>query len=109
MPKKYKLYKIDYSNMCGGGNGNDINLYLFKADWCGHCKHFKPIWENLQNFNSNINYITYDADIDKNEIKKYKIDGYPTLILVVNNNATEYQGPRTQKAIEHFLQKYIKV
>ncbi len=40
-----------------------INIILTYADWCIHCKHFKPIYDKVEN------------EIKKNKVlKKYKID-----------------------------------
>ena len=33
--------------------GAKTEVYLFKADWCGHCQAFKPTWNKL---NENYGY-----------------------------------------------------
>jgi len=111
--KKYLKYKEKYLKlkkleqkmiMKGGGNKS---LALFKAEWCGHCRMFKNTWEDLKNENkANINFITYDSELNKKEIKKYGIQGFPTLILLNNDKAIEYVGPRNKEAIEEFINQY---
>ena len=110
--KKYLKYKAKYLslkkleqklNMKGGGNKT---LALFKAEWCGHCIGFKDTWNKLKDENKNINFVTYDSEINKEEIKKYKIEGFPSLILLSDKKAIEYVGPRNKEAIEEFINQY---
>ncbi len=108
---KYLKYKNKYeqlkktSNMAGGSNNK---LYLFKSETCGHCIRFKETWENLQSNNKyKIEYQTFDSKKNQDKMKDFKIDGYPTIMLISNNKAIEYTGERTQENIENFISKYI--
>lgn len=112
---KYLKYKSKYlklksleesqNNMIGGSNMNTI--YLFKAEWCGHCQGFKPTWEKLQNKLSNkINFVTYDSEKDSSLMEKYKIKGFPTLIMKVGDKAIEYVGSRDYESVKDFIVQY---
>jgi thiol-disulfide isomerase/thioredoxin len=114
----YKLKYIKYKNkylflkkkyLQTGGTTKKPELHLYKAQWCGHCKHFKPIWEQLENSNlkNKINFITFDSDADKNEIKENNITGFPTIMLKFKNKSIEYQGYRTANEIEKFINQHI--
>ena len=107
--KKYLKYKNKYLSLKndlknnqkgggGGGRGGDkINLMLFKAQWCGHCKSFQPIWNTISNntkLQSKFNFITYDSEKNSKDISKWNIKGYPTVLIDNNNDVTEYNGPR---------------
>jgi len=109
---KYLKYKMKYlelndSNyLVGGGNKKNL-LYLFKADWCGHCKNFKSTWNKLkEELNKDIEFITYDSNKDSNIIKEFNIQGYPTIILKKKNKAIEYMGNRNINDIKEFINKY---
>ena len=112
--KKYLKYKAKYLSLkkleqklnMKGGNEEKKTLALFKAEWCGHCIGFKETWNKLKDENKNINFVTYDAEKNKNEIKKYKIEGFPTLVLLTDDKAIEYVGPRNKDAIEEFVKQY---
>lgn len=105
--KKMKL--LNQNNLLiGGGKKDDIHtLYLFKSDGCGHCIGFKPTWEALKkDLGNNINFVTYDAINDKQKMRDYKIEGYPTLMLQANNKVIEYVGSRDLASLKDFIKQY---
>ena len=104
--KYLKLKKLEQNIIMKGGAPVNKTLTLFKAEWCGHCKSFKKTWNELKNDNSNIKFVTYDSDENKSEIEKYGIQGFPTLILLVDDKSIEYVGPRNKEAIEEFIKQY---
>jgi thiol-disulfide isomerase/thioredoxin len=100
--------KSCYCNKQSGGAGN-VDLYLFKAQWCGHCINFMPTWEKInKEFNNKINIKTFDVDnkADKSKFDEYQIQGFPTLILNNNNNKIEYNGLRDYESIKEFIHQY---
>lgn len=110
--EKYLKYKTKYLNLKSRstikqtGGGPKPEIYLFKATWCGHCKQFAPIWDALQNdtdLKSKYVFKTIDSDADKQTIKDWKIEGFPTIIKKDGNNAIEYVGDRTADAVKSFL------
>lgn len=92
------------NNFIGGGDKTQI--YLFKAEWCGHCRGFKPVWEKIRKeYNDKYEFITVDSDKDKNKIDEWKITGFPTIIKKTNNSAEEYVGPRDEESVVTFIKK----
>jgi thiol-disulfide isomerase/thioredoxin len=81
---------------------NKTKVYLFYADWCGHCKHYKPIFNEFKNKvinDKNIVIIEVNADDElpnKDTLyKKYDVDGFPTTIIEKNNNITKLVGKKS--------------
>ena len=84
----------------------DITLVLTKMTWCGHCKDFQEIFNNIESRIKNNKILkdkeivleTYDMEQKEAEFaKKYKdymskIDGYPTVFIFVKNNKNKMQG-----------------
>ena len=120
--EKYLKYKNKYLalkksarpqsnlNMKGGASGQSTTrpkIYLFKAEWCPHCRIFKPTWDQLQKKMKSVEFITLDSDANAREIKKFKIEGYPTIILMNGGKAIEYVGPRDEMGVENFINEYI--
>ncbi len=104
--EKYLALKNQYNqlkNMKGGGN--KINVILFKADWCGHCKNFKPTWEKVSKMYENkYNFIVYDADTQKKYFEEYKVDAFPTVLIKTDTNTISYDGDRSFDDFSNFLQ-----
>lgn len=87
------------------GGSNKKEIYLFKADWCGHCKAFKPVWEELEsNFKTKYSFKVYDADKNEKEIKEWQIGGFPTVIAKEGTKAIEYVGPRDYESLKNFFE-----
>jgi len=108
--EKYLKYKTKYLNLKNmssqKGGGEKTQIYLFKAEWCGHCKGFKPVWEKIKKeYESKYEFITIDSDKDKEKIEEWKISGFPTIIKKNNNSAEEYVGPRDEESVVKFIQK----
>ena len=71
-----------------------VTIVLVYADWCGHCKDFKPIFENAEKSPNRtaqtvkVNDVMFPqvTDIIKNKLnmnaKPMSVEGYPSVILV---------------------------
>ena len=104
---KYKNKYISLKNNMSGGTKSDIKVILFSADWCGHCKKFKPEWEKLKKKLSNkYTFINY-KDTDK-ETTEWKINGFPTIYIANKDHASQYYGERQVDAITEFITNFKK-
>ncbi len=107
--EKYLKYKTKYLNLKEGinqtGGGNKTQVILFKADWCGHCKTFKPIWDVVTKQYNNLEFIVYDADKDKDSLITYNIQGFPTVIVEKDGNRFEYNDERNANSFNNFLKE----
>jgi thiol-disulfide isomerase/thioredoxin len=74
---------------------------LIHADWCGHCQHYKPTWNDFEKTpgrTANIASIHYDMMEKVPAIANAKIQGYPSVIKVEpNGNIEEYKVPGSQE------------
>ena len=101
------LKKEKFSNMSGGGD--DLEVILFKAEWCPHCRNFIQDWESIQQSN-NLNFVTVD-DSNKELMKEYEskgisIQGYPTLFLGKNKEYFEFVGNSSKDNVENFIKTF---
>jgi protein disulfide-isomerase-like protein len=97
--------------------GHDRYVLLeFYADWCGHCKDFAPIYGDFAK------YVQYRPELvdklivakinspDNRRIeRRYKIQGYPTVLLVPPHSHTgiEFQHTRDMNTLVEFVEKHV--
>lgn len=82
-------------------------LIFTYADWCGHCKTFKPIWNQFkQKYGKVIDMREVNADKDASIIENLNVSGFPTVILL-NGKRIEMDGPRTMEGLESFVLKNL--
>ena len=109
----------DYSNLSVSDgmslDKNNVNMILFYAPWCGHCKTLMPNWDRLyekydkkQMNGKVINIVKIDCDANVEIAKQYDIQGYPTIkLLSVNNegalNLYDYDDERQLGKLEQFI------
>jgi thiol-disulfide isomerase/thioredoxin len=113
VPKK----SSDYSNVANANRRNpEIEIYLFWADWCPHCKKAKPDWVAFQQqYNGQIvngyeiKCTDVDCSSDQNAqvqtlLSQYKINSYPTVIGIKDSNQIGFDAKITKSSLDQFIQ-----
>lgn len=85
-------------------SGAGTLLYFYMPE-CGHCKKFNPEWEKLQSMVDEqraplkLNKIDGTEGSNKDLVSQHGVEGFPTIILEVGNQAHKYDGDRTASAV----------
>ena len=91
------------------GMADQKQIIFFHMNKCGHCIKFKPEWNKFKGKASELGVKTveYEAsDKSAEELrKKYKVTGYPTIVLVNGDNHKTFEGDRTADALEKFVKE----
>lgn len=100
-----------------GANFDDApiaELYLFKTDWCPHCKRAVPIFESLkQEYDHKlvnghrILFRVVDCEQEPKIADKFKIEGYPTIKLVKGDQVIEYDAKPEKEHLVQFMSTVI--
>lgn len=100
----------------GAGEQGDKNvqLFLFKVDWCPHCKKAKPIFDEVEKeLNGRqingytVSFKTVDCEAEPDMADKFKIEGYPTIKLVKDGQVIEYDAKPDKDKIMEFLKTVL--
>ena len=101
-----------------GNIGKEVEIMLFYTDWCPHCKTAKPEWEQVKaEYNgkqihgyriifTEVNCTNESTDVEK-MMNTYKIDGYPTIKLVKDNQIIDYDAKPTKATLTQFLNTVV--
>jgi len=89
-------------------NDKNAQIYLFKVDWCPHCKTAKPVFDEVEKeLNGRpingytVSFKTVDCESEPDMADKFKVEGYPTIKLIKNGEVIEYDAkPEKDKIIE---------
>jgi thiol-disulfide isomerase/thioredoxin len=111
------LMKKHYAKKETFNQDSTYSLRFFKADWCGHCKRFKPIWDEFVNDchatnpYPNLTLVEYDIDHPDSKpfVDKYNVRGFPHIVLTNDTNENEivFKSNRTKEGLEQFIRESI--
>ena len=103
----YLIYTIWFNKKETYPNSNKKTFLFFYTDWCSYCSRYKSTHKKLTAYiNKNMPNVTVkDIDCDKNEdlVKKYGIEGFPTLILESNGKSVTFTGEKTLENLIQFI------
>jgi thiol-disulfide isomerase/thioredoxin len=88
-------------------SNKNVIVQLYFAEWCGHCKAFKPEWEKLKHKLEGKRYKheEYESDENPQKIEEENIRGFPTIRIIIDNKKVDYNGKRTAEEIINFIEK----
>jgi thiol-disulfide isomerase/thioredoxin len=110
--QKNKIFKnVANANI----NGEPLEIVLFSANWCPKCQNIKPEWKSfIEEYNGQtINgFLIKCRDVDcsdntdpsvVNVINEYKIEGYPTVKMFVQNKEIDFDAKISKSSLEQFV------
>jgi thiol-disulfide isomerase/thioredoxin len=102
----------------GSSSGKEAEIMLFYTDWCPHCKTAKPEWEQVkaeydgkQIHGYTIIFTEVNCTNDSPDVEKmmntYKVEGYPTIKLVKDNQIIDYDAKPSKATLTQFLNTVV--
>lgn len=118
---KVMLEKQEMKDVANSQNSTkSVEMIFFFAEWCPHCKTAKPIWEKVSNdYNSKVvngyklNFSVVnctngdDADVQV-AINKYKVEHFPTIKLLKDNDTIEFDSKISEENLIKFFNIILK-
>ena len=84
-----------------------MNVLYFTADWCGPCKMFKPIMQQVsQEMGVAVNYI--NVDYDASLTQKYSVTSVPTVIITGADGSEWFRhtGPMSAQQLKDTFNRF---
>lgn len=91
-------YEKDFASLI-----EDKAVVDFYATWCGPCKMFAPIFEEVS-IKMDFNFVKVDTDSNSDLAREYGIMSIPTIILFENGNEVKrHTGFMSEEEFIDFL------
>ena len=96
----------------GFGTGEPTTLLLLHMNGCGHCKKLMPEWDEFVRNNNNSGLVIKSVEMDEDPslAKRYKVEGFPTILLLDENGEKieTYEGTRTSSGLSEYVNQLKK-
>jgi thiol-disulfide isomerase/thioredoxin len=116
---KFRSDKAKFTDVANANRRlKDVTIYFFHVDWCPHCKHALPEWKNFQKDFSgkemngyvvrcvDMNCTDETSDVTKT-INEFRIESYPTVKMVKDDQKIEFDSKITHNSLEQFVQTML--
>ena len=111
---------MDGTNVANYNDRREVEIYFFFADWCPHCTKAKPQWAAFKSAHDSSNgtgkevngYKIKCVDVDCTDgssslIQKYKVNGYPTCIMMKDGNQIAFDSKITTDNLMQFVNSVL--
>lgn len=86
---------------------NKGDIYIFYAKWCPHStktlEKIEPIKKKYIDSKYSLSFTEIDAEKNIDMADAYKIESYPTIVLVYNNEKYYYDAELEERTFDTFL------
>jgi thioredoxin 1 len=80
-------------------------LVKFTAEWCGPCKQFQPVLEELAGEMLHVKFVTVDVDGSEELARANGIRGIPALVLFRDGEEVGREvGSKTKASVQLFIE-----
>ncbi|MDG6777785.1 thioredoxin [Thiomicrorhabdus sp. zzn3] len=90
-------------------NNNEIVIFDFWAEWCGPCKQFAPVFEEISEKHPEIVFAKVNVEEEQELAGMFQVRSIPTLVfmrekIVVFSNPGAIPGSALEEGIKQLLE-----
>jgi thioredoxin 1 len=84
-----------------------ISVVKFFADWCGPCRVYTPIMENVSKNIDSVSFYSVNTDERPDLAAKFNVNGIPATFIMKDGKIVEnFTGIRNAKDITTLINRY---
>jgi thiol-disulfide isomerase/thioredoxin len=109
-PQFYEIVNSDQLEARVGKFDKGPFLIFFGATWCGHCHHFKPVFEEIGLLAKTTHpelqllHVNCSSPGSREACSKWDLPGYPTIYVASKGRLCMLKGPRNAEAVFSHLE-----
>jgi thioredoxin 1 len=84
-----------------------VSVVKFFADWCGPCRVYTPIMENVSKNIDSVSFYSVNTDEHPDLAAKFNVNGIPATFIMKDGKIVEnFTGIRSAKDITTLINRY---
>jgi thiol-disulfide isomerase/thioredoxin len=84
------------------------DVFIFYAKWCPHSKKTLEKMKTIQKKYNHLSFTEIDSEKDVDMADAYKIETYPTIVLVYKNEKYYYDAELDETTFDTFINTIMK-
>ena len=82
-----------------------VKAIKFYADWCGPCKMYSKIWNNVESeLKEEVEFVEIDVDKDTTGLAaQYKVRSMPTTVIIKEEDEIKVTGLIQEKELKELI------
>lgn len=89
------------------GDGALPTFVEFYTPWCHYCQQLAPVWNEMaENYKDKVVFAKVDCTRETQLRNKFRVGGFPTLLLFHGGTHREFSGRRDPRGFEIFLRQH---
>ncbi len=108
LPLIFDVTEHDFAHKVIEASRDKPVLVDFWAEWCPPCRALTPVLERVVRQRHDLRLAKIDADENMKLAGRYKLRGFPTVILFRNGEeVARFSGARTAQQVQEFLSQHM--
>jgi thioredoxin 1 len=96
----------EYTESDPGILSNGTVVVDFYADWCGPCKKYAPVFEELAQEYFSMTFVKVNTDDHEALVQKYTIMSLPTTLVLINGKTSDRVEGYSRDDIKLMIEKF---